>query len=142
MSIADVITDAFAYAQLREVAVFNDWYTAAYAVILCFGVVTTGMSLAYRFRNAHLMRAQVLELGKQDHQASVTGSAARRQAQQHEWELAQTHRTKVILSIALLSVVAQGACDTRARMSRRAARVRRRGRRSADVRHELSPHIS
>jgi hypothetical protein len=57
------------------------------------------------------MRAQVLELGKQDHQASATGSAARRQAQQHEWELAQTHRTKVILSLALLSVVAQGACD-------------------------------
>ncbi len=113
MGIADVITDAFAFARIEsgEVAVPNDGYKAAYAVIFCFGVVTTGMALAYRFRNARLMRAQVLELGKQNHQASDTGSAAQRQAQKHEWELAQTHRTKVIFSLELLSVVAQGACD-------------------------------
>ena len=113
MGVADLITDALAYARLRsgEIKVSTDVYHAAYAVVLCFGVVTTVLSLGYRLRNARLMRAYVLELGKQDRKASV--SAARKQAQQHEWELVQTHRTTVILSLALLSIVAQGACDAR-----------------------------
>ena len=113
MGVADLITDALAYARLQsgEIAVPNDAYRAAYAVVLCFGVVTTVLSLAYRLRNARLMRAYVLELGKQNPKATV--SAARKQAQQHEWELAQTHRTKIIASLALLSIVAQGACDAR-----------------------------
>ena len=113
MGVADLITDVLAYARLKsgEIMVPNDVYQAAYAVVLCFGVVTTVLSLGYRLRNARLMRAHVLELGKQDQKASV--SAARKQAQQHEWELAQTHRTKIIASLALLSIVAQGACDAR-----------------------------
>ncbi len=111
LGVADLLTDALAYARLGEIAVPSDAYHAAYAVILCFGVVTTVLSLGYRLRNARLMRAYVLELGKQDHKASV--SAARKQAQQHEWELAQTHRSATIASLALLSIVAQGACDAR-----------------------------
>ena len=113
LGVADLITDALAYARLQsgEITVPNDVYHAAYAVVLCFGVVTTVLSLGYRLRNARLMRAYVLELGKQDQKASV--SAARKQAQQHEWELAQTHRTTIIASLALLSIVAQGACDAR-----------------------------
>ena len=113
MGVADLITDALAYARLQsgEIKVPNDAYHAAYAVVMCFGVVTTVLSLGYRLRNARLMRAHVLELGKQGQKASV--SAARKQAQQHEWELAQTHRTKIIASLALVSIVAQGACDAR-----------------------------
>ena len=113
MGVADLITDALAYARLRsgEIKVSTDVYHAAYSVVLCFGVVTTVLSLGYRLRNARLMRAYVLELGKQDQKASV--SAARKQAQQHEWELAQTHRTTTIASLALLSIVAQGAVDAR-----------------------------
>ncbi len=113
MGVADLITDALAYARLQsgEITVPNDAYHAAYAVVLCFGVVTTVLSLGYRLRNARLMRAHVLELGKQGQKASV--SAARKQAQQHEWELVQTQRTKIIASLALLSIVAQGACDAR-----------------------------
>ena len=109
MGVADLITDAFAYARLQsgQIWVPNEGYKVAYVVILCFGGVSTGMSLAYRFRNARLMRAYMLELGKQAQKAST--SAARQQAQQYEWELAQTHRTKVILSLTLLSVMAQGA---------------------------------
>jgi hypothetical protein len=110
LGVADLITDVLAYARLQsgEIVIPNELYHAAYAVVLCFGVVTTVLSLGYRLRNARLMRAYVLELGKHDHKASV--SAARKQAQQHEWELAQTHRTKIIASLALLSIVAQGAC--------------------------------
>jgi hypothetical protein len=113
LGLADLITDALAYARLQsgEIEVPNDVYHAAYAVVLCFGVVTTVLSLGYRLHNAHLMRAHVLQLHKQDRTASV--SAARKQARQHEWELLQTHRTKVISSLALLSMVAQGACDAR-----------------------------
>ena len=113
MGVADLITDALAYARLQsgEIGDRNDVYHAAYAVVLCFGVVTTVLSLGYRLRNARLMRAYVLELGKQGQKASV--SAARKQAQQHEWELAQTHRTKIIASLALVSIVAQGSCDAR-----------------------------
>ena len=113
LGVADLITDALAYARLRsgEIKVSTDAYHAAYAVVLCFGVVTTVLSLGYRLRNARLMRAYVLELGKQDQKTSV--SAARKQAQQHEWELAQTRRTTTIASLALLSIVAQGACDAR-----------------------------
>jgi hypothetical protein len=125
LGVADLITDALAYARLQSgeiaSAVPNDAYRAAYAVVLCFGVVTTVLSLGYRLRNARLMRAHVLELGKQDQKASV--SAARKQTQQHEWELAQTHRTKSIASLALLSIVAQGASD--ARGSLRVLRVQR-----------------
>ncbi len=110
LAIADLLTDALAYARLRSGEIENV-YRAAYAVVLCFGVVTTVLSLGYRLRNARLMRAYVLEHGNQDQKASV--SATRKQAQQHEWELAQTQRTKTIASLALLSIVAQGAVDTR-----------------------------
>ena len=110
MGLADVITDAFAYVRLSgEVTVPNDGYKAAYVTILCFGAVTTGLSLALRFRNARLMRAHVLELGKQRKDQQGRASAARKQVQQHEWEVAQIHRTKVILAFALLSVIVQGA---------------------------------
>jgi hypothetical protein len=91
LGVADLLTDALAYARLQsgEIKVPNDAYRAVYAVELCFGVVTTVLSLGYRLRNARLMRAYVLEHGKQDQKASV--SATRKQAQQHEWELARKH---------------------------------------------------
>jgi hypothetical protein len=108
MGLADAITDGITYARLRsgDIAAPNEGFKAAYTTALCFGVVTTMLSLAYRLRNARLMRAHVLELGQQGRAVRV--SEARRQAQQHEWELAQTHRTKVVASLALLSVGTQG----------------------------------
>ncbi len=78
----------------------------AYGTVLCFGAVTTALALGYSIRNALLMRAHVLELGQQGRTVRV--SEARRRVQQFEWELAQTHRTKVAASLALLSVAAQG----------------------------------
>ena len=151
----------------------------AYVSIVTFGVVTTSLSLAYRIRNARLMRVHVLELTQRaaapthkmslnprapaplhpspsraslerhspgrspDRRSTIANRplrrptlaearktlhgalalspellqqdktvviiAARRQSQQNEWELAQTHRTKVILSLELLSLAAQGA---------------------------------
>ena len=108
IGLADVVTDGITYGRVAsgDIAVPNEGYKAAYTTVLCFGVVTTTLSLGYRLRNAILVRAQVLELGQQAHALSV--SEARRQAQQHEWELVQTHRAKVVASLALLSVAAQG----------------------------------
>ncbi len=142
MGVADVITDALAYARLLsgEVEVPIDRYKVAYVTIMCFGVVTTGLSLALRFRNARLMRAHVLELGKQGQKASA--SEARQHAQQHKWELAQTHRTKVILSLTLLGVVAQGALPFRNAADGRACMAEVwRGCRFADVRHQRLPDL-
>ena len=109
LGLADLITDAITYARLRsgDVAVPNEGYKAAYAAILSVGAVTTVLSLLYRLRNAHIMRAHLREFGQQHGQTENT-SEARQQAQQHEWELAQTHRTKVISVLALLSVATQG----------------------------------
>jgi hypothetical protein len=124
LGLADLITDAITYARLGDVMVPSEGYKTAYVVILCFGVVTTALSLAYRLRNARLVRAHVRELGEQGRAIAQqnewelaqtyrtrarSSSTVRRQAQQHEFELAQTHRTKVILSLSLLSVLAQGA---------------------------------
>jgi hypothetical protein len=122
MSIADLITDALAYARLGEIANSNDGYKAAYVVILCFGVVTTGLSLAYRFRNARLMRAHVLALGQQGLTLHTSSSAARRQAQQHLWELTQTRRTMSALALSLLSVAVQGAVPNVAAVSHNGSR--------------------
>ena len=128
LGVADLVTDGIAYSQLvrGEIAVPNEGYrlyTAAYSVILCFGVVTTMLSLAYRLRNARLMRAHVRELGEHRHAVSASTSAARRQVQQNEWELVTTHRTKIISSLTLLSVVAQGALPLRAALHARLVRL-------------------
>ncbi len=129
LGLADLITDAITYARLRsgEVAVPNEGYKAAYAAVLSVGAVTTVLSLLYRLRNAHIVRAHLRivqahlrELGEQGRAEST--SEARQQAQQHEWELAQTHRTKVISALALLSVATQGSLPLQAAQNTRASR--------------------
>ena len=147
LGLADLITDAITFARLRsgEVAVPNEGYKAAYAAALSVGAVTTVLSQLYRLRNAHIMRAHMRELGEQG-RAEKT-SVARQQAQQHEWELAQTHRTKVISMLALLSVATQGspplqaaqnAPASLARWNRSWAKSRCAGCcRFTDVRHQL-----
>jgi hypothetical protein len=58
------------------------------------------------------MHAQLQQVVPQDRKLA-TGEA-RRQAQQSEWELVQTHRTKVTLTLSLASVAAQGVRCSRA----------------------------
>jgi hypothetical protein len=172
MSVANLATDAIVYALLLhgDLKVSTEIYTDTYATILCFGVVTTALSLGYRIGNARLVKAQLAELETQGpkrsassspgQSASLSGSTtpsretaaprvvatgrtlppqisplrtlrhivssaeqsspsannqapaiseARRLSQQHDWELVQTHRTKVTLMLSLLSLTAQGA---------------------------------
>ena len=128
LGLADLITDAITFARLRsvEVAVPNEGYKAAYAAVLSVGAVTTMLSLRYRLRNAHIMRAHLRELGEQGRTENT--SVARQQAQQHEWELAQTHRTKVIAMLALLSVATQGSLPLQAAQNARVTMRQDRGR--------------
>ncbi len=117
IGLADVITDGITYARLAsgDIAVPNEGYKAAYTTVLCFGVVTTVLALGFRLRSARLMQAHMLELGQQG--CAVSVSEARRQAQQHEWELAQTHRAKVVGSLTLLSIAAQGKTTVQSKYS-------------------------
>jgi hypothetical protein len=58
--------------------------------------------MGYRIRNARLVRTQLQQLAPQGQ--ALTAKEAHRQAQQHNWELVQTHRTKVTLMLSLLSL--------------------------------------
>jgi hypothetical protein len=111
-ALANLVTDGIVFGKIArgELAVPSDIYTVVYAVLLCFGVAATALSIGYRIRNARLMKVQLQELARQGQAAATT--AAQRQAQQHWWELVQTHRTKVTLSLSLASVAAQGVLAT------------------------------
>ncbi len=106
MALVDLTTDGVTCAKLLrgEIAISNDAYKYGYVTILCFGVVTTAVSLAYRIHNARLVRDHIRELRQQDRRIS----AAQRQAAQHEYELKQNHRSKVNLSLSLMTVAAEG----------------------------------
>ncbi len=142
LGLADLITDGIACAGLLrgDIATSNDAYKVAYVTILSFGVVTNAISMALRFRNARLVREHLLEVGQQVRTARV--SVARRQARQHGYELAQTHRTKVTLSLSLLSVATQGATLFTAALDERACRgISAPHCRCAHVDRQLLPHL-
>jgi hypothetical protein len=108
MALGNLATDGIVCNSLLRgnLRVSTPIYTASYVVLLCFGVVVTVLSIGYRLRNARLMHAQMQQVAPQG-RAVATGEA-RRQAQQSEWELVQTHRSKVTLTLSLASVAAQG----------------------------------
>jgi len=121
LGVADTVTDGIACGRLLhgDVDVPNEGYKKAYVVILCFAVVASLLSMVYRLHNARLVRAQLLKLGQQG-RAGFSTSDVHRQLQQNEWELTSTHRAKVILSLALLSVALQGAMQLRDALNARA----------------------
>jgi hypothetical protein len=107
-SLANLISDGIVFSHLwRGDLKVSEAYSTAYATLLCFAVVATVISVAYRISNARLMQTHVRQLAPQSH--TLAAKEAHRQVQQHKWELAQTHRTKVTLLLSLLSVIVQGA---------------------------------
>ena len=121
LQLADVITDGIACSRLLhgDVSVAaTKTYTVVYIVLLCLGVVATGVSVVYRLRNARWMNSSLKELGQSSARFTESDNKLqrqkskdfRRQAQQHEWELAQTHRTKVSAALEIFSILVQGAC--------------------------------
>jgi hypothetical protein len=141
-ALANLVTDGIVFGRLLrgELKVSSDAYTVAYATILCFGVGATALSLGYRILNARLMKGQLQQLDGRG--PAPAASEARRQSQQHEWELVQTHRTKVTLSLSLLSVAAQGMLVARTSANTHEASLPFAVRcRSARVRRELLPDL-
>jgi hypothetical protein len=114
MALGNLATDGIVCSSLLrgDLSVSTTSYTASYVVLLCFGVVVTVLSIGYRLRNARLMHAQMQQIAPQGR--AVAAGEALRQAQQSEWELVQTHRTKVTLALSLASVAAQGVRCCRA----------------------------
>ena len=136
LQLADVITDGIACSRLLhgDVSVAaTKTYTVVYIVLLCLGVIATGVSVLYRLRNARLMNSSLKELGRNSARFTISARFTesdselqrqnskdrlggrqqhdfRRQAQQYEWELAQTHRTKVSATLEVLSILLQGVC--------------------------------
>ncbi len=108
-ALANLISDGIVFSHLwrGDLKVSTEAYAAAYATLLCFAVAATVISVAYRITNARLVQANVRQLAPQSH--PLAAKEAHRQVQQHEWELAQTHRTKVTLLLSLLSIIVQGA---------------------------------
>ena len=93
-------------------------YTLAYIAILCFGVTATALSVAYRLKSAHAVQEELhkLEADKTNQGAfrlapgqSAASLEAQRAAQQYQWELTRTHRTKVRAMLTIMSIVVQGA---------------------------------
>jgi hypothetical protein len=111
-AIANLATDGIVFDSLLrgDLKVSSAIYMAAYATLLCFGVVSTALSMGYRIRNASLVQTQLRQLAPQGQ--AFAAKEAHRQAQQHNWELVQTHRTKVTLSLSLLSVAVQGIASS------------------------------
>jgi hypothetical protein len=114
MAIANLATDGIVFGHMLrgDLDVSSEIYMAAYATIVCFGIVSTALSFCYRLRNARLVRTHLQGLEPQG--GVLSTKEAHRQARQHDWELVQTHRTKVTLTLSLASVAAQGVRCCRA----------------------------
>jgi hypothetical protein len=111
MELADFATDCIACHRILQgdFKASQKLYNVAYVTALMFGAVGTVFSIAYRLQSALQVRADVKKMVlKQGRGQEI--SEARRMMHKFEWELAQTHRTKIALSLALMTIVAQGPC--------------------------------
>jgi hypothetical protein len=86
-------------------------------------------------RNLHKLSTQPQPGG------AVSSSLVRQQSQQHEWELTQTHRTKVTAVLTIMSIVVQGVCAVVAASVQLGFEATAARSRFADVRRELLPDL-
>ena len=108
MEVADVLIRGITCSRLlRGEAKASELYKVVYVTLLCFGVAGTAVSATWRLRSARLVRDYVRALASGRHSEGI--SETRRTAQLFEFELAQTHRSKVALSLAMMTLVLQGA---------------------------------
>jgi len=109
MALANLITDGIVFDTLLHGGhkISTEIYTAAFATVLCFGFITTALSFGYRIHNARRIQAQLHQLDPRAQ--AVAAEQAHRQAKQYQWELLQTDRTKVTLSLSIMTLIAQGA---------------------------------
>jgi ABC-type branched-subunit amino acid transport system substrate-binding protein len=104
---ADLATDGIACFRVLQSDTLGKGYKVAYAVFLCLGILSNVASVAYRLRNALLVRMHVAKLAD-ERDAPVGGSERQRQVQSYQWELKQSHRALVVCGLTLMTVAFQG----------------------------------
>ena len=85
-------------------------YKPAYVIFTALSIFGAVVSVLYRIRNARLLSAHVqeaLQAASRNIGAS-SRSVRQRQGQKYEWELVQTHRTLVVLSLNMMTVAVEG----------------------------------
>jgi hypothetical protein len=109
MECVDWITDVLTtYRVLHgEIMVSRAGYKIIYTMSICLGTVAMMVSVVYRVRNAQIVRKHVEALALR-HPGDGRASKGWQQLQAFEWELEQTRRTRVVLCLALMTVVAEG----------------------------------
>jgi hypothetical protein len=113
---ADLATDCIACFRVLQSDTLGEGYKVAYAVFLCLGILTNVASVAYRLRNALLVRMHVAKLAA-ERDAPVGGSERQRQVQSYQWELKQSHRALVVCGLTLMTVAFQGISHDSSRMA-------------------------
>jgi hypothetical protein len=85
-------------------------YKPAYVIFTAVAIFGAVVSVLYRIRNARLLLAHVqeaLQAASRNIGASAR-SVRQQQGQKYEWELVQTHRTLIVLSLNVMTVAVEG----------------------------------
>jgi hypothetical protein len=83
-------------------------YKPAYVIFTALSIFGAVVSVLYRIRNARLLSAHVQEALQGASRNIGVRSVRQRQGQKYEWELVQTHRTLVVLSLNMMTVAVEG----------------------------------
>ena len=83
-------------------------YKPAYVIFTALSIFGAVVSVLYRIRNARLLSAHVQEALQAASRNIGARSVRQRQGQKYEWELVQTHRTLVVLSLNMMTVAVEG----------------------------------
>ena len=109
--VADLITDTLTCLRVLhgEMKFSSPSYKPAYVIFTALSIFGAVVSVLYRIRNARLLSAHVQEaLQAASRNLGAARSVRQRQGQKYEWELVQTHRTLVVLSLNMMTVAVEG----------------------------------
>jgi hypothetical protein len=110
MEFADWITDFLTcYRVLHgEIKVQHEEYKIVYAMCMVLGTFVMVISVVYRVRNARKVVKHLKRVLGPHQRGDCLASKGRQQLLAFEWELMQTRRARVVLSLAVMTVVAEG----------------------------------
>jgi hypothetical protein len=110
MEFADWITDFLTcYRVLHgEIKVQHEEYKIVYAMCMVLGTFVMVISVVYRVRNARKVVKHLKRVLGPHQRGDCLASKGRQQLLAFEWELTQTRRARVVLSLAVMTVVAEG----------------------------------
>ena len=113
MELADVVTDGITCYKVvvDDIKVPSGIYKHVYVVFMCLGAVGAIVSIANHVRNSRLVmeRVRELEVSAAKGERGEALSEGRHQMQVYEWELEQLFREQLMLALALMSLLIEGA---------------------------------